>query len=78
VERKRLYKEAKSFMKLRAARMKIVKASRKAGAFNPVAAKANGNGGSNGAGKANGHGAMNPLPFCSRESPQETQGVSGD
>ena len=63
VERKRLYKEAKSFMKLRAARMKIVKASRKAGAFNPVAAKANGNGGSNGAGKANGHGAMNPLPI---------------
>ena len=77
VERKRLYKEAKSFMKLRAARMKIVKASRKAGSFNPVTAKVNGNGGNNGAGKANGHAAVNQLPILQPESSQET-GVSGD
>src|SRR3954462_6918015 len=75
VERKRLYKEAKSFMKLRAARMKIVKASRKAGTFNPVVSKANGNG--NGVVKPNGH-AANPLPILQTESSQETQSISGD
>jgi len=75
VERKRLYKEAKSFMKLRAARMKIVKASRKAGTFNPALPKANGNG--NGVVKPNGH-AVNPLPILQTESQQETQSISGD
>src|SRR5437763_7176062 len=70
VERKRLYKEAKSFMKLRAARMKIVKASRKSGTFNPVVSKANGNGNGNGVVKPNGH-AVNPLPILQTESQQE-------
>jgi hypothetical protein len=62
-------------MKLRAARMKIVKASRKAGTFNPVMPKANGNG--NGVVKPNGH-AVNPLPILQTESSQETQSISGD
>jgi hypothetical protein len=53
-----------------------VKASRKAGTFNPVMPKANGNGNGNGVVKPNGH-DVNPLPILQTES-QETQSISGD